>query len=182
LHRRLLLATYACFLACAAACADPAAQAGRVVFHDDFDAENGMVPRADYHAFGKWEVASGSVDLQGTYPFAYLPPGHGMYVDLDGSRGHGGRLRTRAAFALEPGEYLLRFRLAGTQWVSAPNTVEVSLGSLYHETVTLAPYAPMQRFERRVRVARATRARIEFAQRGGDDMGLLLDDVELIRQ
>jgi hypothetical protein len=105
-----------------------------------------------------------------------------MYVDLDGSRRHGGTLRTRDVLALEAGEYVLRFRLAGTQWVSAPNTVEVSLGGLYRETVTLPAFAPMERFERVVRVPHATSARIEFAQRGADDMGLLLDDVELVRR
>jgi hypothetical protein len=182
LLRRILLAASACALAIPAACADPIPRAGQVVFHDDFDAENGMVSRADYKAFGKWDVVGGSVDLQGTYPFAYLPPGHGMYVDMDGSRQHGGTLRTREALALEPGEYLLRFRLAGTQWVSAPNTVDVSLGNLYRETVTLPAFAPMRRYERVVRVDRPARVCIEFTQRGSDDMGLLLDDVELIRQ
>ena len=141
-----------------------------------------MVSRADYNAFRQWEVVDGSVDLQGTYPFAYLPPGHGMYVDLDGSRRHGGTLRTRQALVLAPGEYALRFRLAGTQWVSAPNTVDVSLGDVFHESITLPAFAPMQRYERTVSVPRATTARLQFSQRGADDMGLLLDDVELVRR
>ncbi|MDB4950398.1 MAG: motif putative anchor domain protein [Gemmatimonadetes bacterium] len=176
--------SHACILAAlaAGACAETPAAEGRVVFRDDFDRENGMVSRADFHGLRQWEVAGGSVDLQGTYPFAYLPPGHGMYVDLDGSRGHAGTLRTRAELRLAPGEYVLRFSLAGTQWVSAPNTVRVSVGNVLHRAVTLPAFAPVHRYQAVFTVRAPTRAHIQFAQAGGDDMGLLLDDVELIRR
>jgi hypothetical protein len=178
LRRTFLIA----WLPAAAACGKlEAGDARVVVFRDDFNAENGMVSRADYRGFRQWEVVSGSADLIGTYPFDPLPPGRGMYVDLDGATNRGATLRTRRALALEPGEYLLSFRLGGSQRISDPNTVHVSVAGVYRESFTMANYAPIRRVVRRIRVHRPVAARIEFTQDGGDNFGLLLDDVELVR-
>jgi hypothetical protein len=169
-------------LALAAACDKVEAGGERgVVFHDDFNAENGMVSRANYDRFAQWEVVSGTADLIGTYPFEPLPPGHGMYVDLDGATGHGATFRTRRELALAPGVYVLSYTLAGSQRVSEPNTVHVTLGPVYAESFTLPSTAPARRVVRRIRVRRLLAARIQFVQDGGDNFGLLLDDVELVR-
>ena len=182
LRRLGRIALAACLIAPAAACGRlEAGDAGVVVFRDDFNAENGMVSRANYDHFAQWEVVSGSVDLTGTYPFEMLGPGHGMYVDLDGATEHGGTLRTRRELALTPGDYLLSFSLAGCQRVSVPNTVHVSLGTVYSESFTLPTYTPLRRYVRRIHVSRPVAAHIQFVQDGGDNFGALLDDVELLR-
>lgn len=182
LRRLGCVALAACLLAPAGACGRlEAGDAGVVVFRDDFNGENGMVARANYDKFAQWEVAAGSVDLIGTYPFEMLGPGHGMYVDLDGATNHGARFRTRQALPLTPGDYLLSFSLAGCQRVSDPNTVHVSLGAVYLESFTLSAYTPLRRYVRRMHVARPVSLHIEFTQDGGDNFGALLDDVELVR-
>jgi hypothetical protein len=172
----------ACLLAPAAACGKlEAGGAAVVLFRDDFNAENAMVSRANYDRFAQWEVSSGAADLIGTYPFEPLPPGHGMYVDLDGASNAAATFRTRRALALEPGEYVLSFSLGGSQRISEPNTVHVSLGSVYRESFTMTSSMPLRRFVRRIHVLAPTSARIQFAHDGGDNFGLLLDDVELVR-
>ncbi len=167
---------------CACSPASPSPPTEGVVFRDDFDAENRGAARADYRAFARWEVAEGSVDLLGTYPYDYLPPGSGLYVDLDGSHSRAGILRTRQALALEPGTYELSFRLGGAQRRSAPNGVVVTLGTLYRERFVVEAFAPLRTHRRLVRVARGDTARLQFAHEGGDDHGMYLDRVELRRR
>jgi hypothetical protein len=166
----------------AGGCEDTPAERAQVVFHDDFDAENGLVSRANYTGLRQWEIVQGSVDLAGTYPFDLLPPGNGMYLDLDGASGRAAVLRSRRALVLEPGEYTLSYRLAGSQRVSDPNTVHVSLGAVFRDSATLPQYAPMRSYVRRFAVHRRTVARLEFAHEGGDNFGVLLDDVTLTRR
>ncbi|MDB4950399.1 MAG: hypothetical protein JWM27_3048 [Gemmatimonadetes bacterium] len=163
-------------------CEASKSERAHVVFHDDFDTENGLVSRANYTGLRQWEIVTGSVDLAGTYPFDLLPPGNGMYLDLDGASGKAAVLRSRRALVLEPGEYTLSYRLAGSQRVSDPNTVHVSLGGVFRDSATLPQYAPMRAFVRRFVVRRRTVARLEFAHEGGDNFGVLLDDVTLTRR
>ena len=158
-----------------------ASRGGTILFHDDFNAENGMVSSANYRHLAQWEVMSGSVDLAGSYPFELLPPGHGMYVDLDGATMHAGVVRTRRVLDLAPGTYELSFMLAGSQRVSDPNVVHVSLGSLLHATYRVPPFATPRWFRLRVVAAQTIHARIVFAHEGGDNFGALLDDVVLRR-
>jgi hypothetical protein len=180
LRRRRAPARCAVLLVCAG-CGAAAGARPEVLFRDDFNGENGGLPMANDTALEHWQVVAGSVDLMGTYPFEVLPPGHGMYVDLDGATGHAGTLRTRALLDLAPGDYLLTFVLAGPQRQSAPNTVHVSLGSLYAEPFTRGPFDAPIRLARRVHVTAPQRVRIEFRHEGGDNFGMLLDDVELRR-
>jgi hypothetical protein len=70
-------------------------------------------------------------------PYAWLPAGNGLYVDLDGSTGTEGLMTTIATFNLLPGTvYTLQYDLAGNQALGNPNTaspddtVTVTLGSL----------------------------------------------------
>jgi hypothetical protein len=153
-----------------------------VLFRDDFNTENGRIARSPMPRLANWEIVAGSVDLAGSYPFELLPPGHGMYVDLDGATGHAGTLRTRRAFRLAPGEYVLRFLLAGPQRRCDVNVVHVSMGALYRETFRVSAFDPPTRYERSVHVPGPVEVRIEISNEGGDDRGALLDDVELRRR
>src|SRR6185369_10906931 len=75
-------------------------------------------------------AAPGSIDIIGT-GFFDLQPGHGNYVDLDGSSGSGhnpaGQLTSVATFG--PGNYTLTFALAGNLRGAPAQTTTVSLGS-----------------------------------------------------
>ena len=125
-------------------------------------------------------MLDGCVDLHGN-GFVDVQPGTGLYVDLDGSCDAGGTIETKAAFTLQPGTYVLEFLMAGNQRIDTPDTVNVSVGSLYQEQVVLQK---LDRFELRTRnisVASQTTARIRFQNLGGDGRGALVDLVRLRR-
>jgi len=146
-----------------------------VLLSDDFDNEG---PESwNYNNFQKWTVTDGSVDLLG--PGGWNPfPAYGKYVDLDGSTLDAGRLISKTIFALTPGIiYTLKFDLAGSQWGDT-NTVDVSLGS-FSESFTLDPSAPFTTYSRNISLPFATSAQLIFDHRGGDNKGLLLDNVQL---
>lgn len=72
-----------------------------------------------------WTVAGpGDVDVIGDGYFDFLP-NNGRYIDLGGSNGALGTLRSVQTFAA--GNYVLSFSLAGTQRVAADTTL-ISLG------------------------------------------------------
>jgi hypothetical protein len=169
-----LMATLA---ACATVRPDP-----QSIFFDDFQDENGGLYALNYEHFRQWKVVRGSVDLIGTPPFHdFLPPEFQLHVDLDGSTREGGRLESREEIVLRPGRYRLAFDLAGCPRPSVPNRVTVTLGGVYQEQFVLESFAPVRRHARVVVVRRATRARIAFDHAGGDDYGILLDNVLLER-
>jgi len=157
----------------------PAAGRGAVLLDDNFDSENGGVGQDDYTGFANWNVVSGSVDLVGNGSDDFLP-GNGLYVDMDGSMGAGGTLESKQTFTLQPGPYLLQFRLAGAQRPDPNvNTVTVTLGTVFSESFTLANSDPFALISRTIFVTSATSAKLSFAQNGGDNQGLLLDNVTL---
>ena len=158
---------------CAICSAGPAA-ADVVLLADDFNTETLAL---NYTGFTNWNVPDGTVDVIGAGFFDLLP-GHGRYVDLDGSTGNAGRLESKTLFTLDPGDYRLDFLLAGSQRGDT-NTVGVSLGSAYTESFTLPSAAPFALVTRNITVAAGTTGRLVFDHLGGDNLGLLLDDVTL---
>jgi hypothetical protein len=155
----------------------------RVLLEEDFEGENDNRYKLNYTDFARWEVAAGTVDLVGTPPFDdFLSPEQGMYVDLDGTGKAAGTLRTKERFELAPGRYRLRFRMAGTPRPGQPaNTVIVSVGTVFRETITLASYAPLETFTRTFRVRRPVEAALAFRHLGGDDYGIFIDDIRFER-
>jgi hypothetical protein len=156
-----------------------------VLLEDDFDGEHRERPVLMYDGFANWRVEGGTVDLVGVGSDWDFQPGNGLYVDLDGDRPDGirfepGVLVSRVAFHLEPGVYELGFRLAGSHRGDA-NTVEVRLGDVHRERITLSSDAPFRQYTRTLRVRRAADARLSFDNEGADGYGLLLDDVVLRR-
>ena len=172
--------------ACAGPAHAPAPAAGfPVLLEDDFDGENGERPALMYRDFAHWRVKDGTVDLVGAGSDWDFHPGNGLYVDLDGDRPNGvrfepGVLASREAFPLERGEYELRFRLGGSRRGDT-NTVEVALGDVHRERITLPSEAPLQTYVRTLRVTAPRQARLSFDNAGADGFGLLLDDVRLRR-
>lgn len=154
-----------------------------ILFTEDFNQEGGGTFKLNYNAFTRWTVVTGSVDLVGTAPYDdFLPTTQGLYVDLDGTSSAAGTLETLEAFALPRGRYELHFKLAGTPRQNQPaNTVVVTLGTVFQESITLQSFAPLQSFVRTINVSGSTTGKLRFQHQGGDDYGLLLDDVQLIR-
>jgi hypothetical protein len=146
------------------------------IFADDFDRYLLGVNVTDFQ--GQWTVARGSVDVIGP-TYWDLAPGHGRYLDLDGSSGQAATLSSRP-IALTPGTYWLRFSLGGSQRGDT-NTVVVTLGAGYEESFTLPSGAPLASIGRIVTVTAAGAAPLTFRHEGGDNQGLLLDDVSVAR-
>lgn len=154
----------------------PAAAA--TLLEDNFDPENSGTPTLNYFGLANWDVTDGSVDLIGNGSFDFFP-GNGLYLDLDGSTGNAGRVESKTTFSFNPGDIVeLKFNLAGSQRGDT-NSVNVSLGSLFGEVFTLNSSDPFTTITRSFTVASATSAELVFDHFGGDNIGLLLDNVKL---
>lgn len=112
-------------LACTAARADITA-----IITDSFTSETATYNPAgnpwgtlNFTNFQNWNVTRGSVDLVntgGTYPSAWFQHGVNFsptfsFVDLDGTSNQSGKITSKSAFNLQPGQYKLQFDLAGAQ-------------------------------------------------------------------
>lgn len=144
------------------------------LFSDDFDSYPLALNTASFG--GNWHVSDGTVNLIGDGYFDFYP-GHGRYVDLDGSTKEAGRFVSRA-LDRGAGEYELRFSLGGSQRGDT-NVVDVSFGSPYHETFTFPSDAPLAPIVRNVTLESPGVARLSFHNRGGDNVGAILDDVSV---
>ncbi|HEX8393384.1 MAG TPA: hypothetical protein VF665_13655 [Longimicrobium sp.] len=155
----------------------------QVLLEENFDGEGDGVYQLNYTRFRQWRVTRGSVDLVGTPPFDdFLATEQGLYVDLDGTTEAAGTLESRESFELAPGRYELRILMAGCPRPQQPsNTVIVSLGNVFQETITLPSYAPLQPYRRQITVRRATRGPLRFEHLGGDNYGIFVDDIQLRR-
>lgn len=145
------------------------------IFSDNFDGENGGVGVLNYAGFTQWTVTGGTVDLIGI-GFHDFQPGNGLYVDMDGSTSNAG-IMTRT-FSLDTGNYSLSYSLAGSQR-GGGDSVKVMLGNFVNVTHTLAGNAPFTVFTQTFSVAAALSADLSFEGIGGDNVGLLLDNVVL---
>lgn len=152
-----------------------------VLLSDNFDSEHGGIGALDYTAWANWTVSEGSVDLIGNGYFDFYP-GNGLYVDLDGTTApsNAGILASKTDFSFSPGKYLLSFYLGGSTRGDT-NTVDVSLGTFYDESFTLASNAPLALVQREFIVNSATSGQLFFENHGGDNVGLILDNVVLER-
>lgn len=145
------------------------------LFSDTFDSE----AQGLNQALDNWTVSDGTVDVVGTGFFDFYP-GNGNYLDLDGSTGNAGVITTNAAFNLLPGLYTLSFQLGGNGRNGGTDSVTVSLGSVFNEVFALAGNSGLQNITRSFSLASALgSASLSFNHAGGDNVGLLLDDVLL---
>ena len=161
--------------------------ASAYLFEDTFDTENGGVGVLNYTGFNNWNVVNGTVDLIGNGYFDFLP-GNGLYVDMDGSTSDAGKMITSPDLMLAPGSYRLSFELAGNQrneesekiraWAKiilvGPNT------PLFSTNYTLSMSDPFTEYNEIFTVFdNPTRVRLAFVGIGGDNVGMLLDDVRV---
>jgi hypothetical protein len=161
----------------------PAVAAAATLFSDNFNAETPGLNRTP----SRWTVSGGTVDIIGSGPNGTLFdafPGNGYYIDLDGSTNNAGRMSSAGALSLSPGiAYNLSFDLAGTGGV---NTVIYGIDFNSDATLdifssaTLPGGVAFTQFNLPfVALVSTSNARIVFDHLGGDNNGLLLDDVVL---
>ncbi len=150
-----------------------------LLLSDNFNTENNGVGTVNYVNLTNWNVTRGSVDLAGQGGFDNFFPGNVLYVDLDGSSISGGKLESKTTFNFNPGDKVtLQFSLAGSQRGDI-NSVTVSLGSLFTETFNLNSTQPFTQINRSFVVTSVTSGNLVFDHPGGDNFGLLLDNVKL---
>ena len=173
---------YAVLFTLMVACLVPRNSDAVPLFSDNFDSETLAL---NYAGFANWTVSDGTVDLIGNPAFFDFLPGNGRYVDLDGSTSNAG-VMTSSALSLTGGvTYDLTFSLAGSQRGDS-NTVtygiDLNSDSIleFSGSQTLASSVGFGVFSLTFTPSSSTAtARIVFGQAGGDNLGLLLDNVAL---
>lgn len=157
------------------------AQAG-IIFQDNFDSEaNPGQSILNYTSFSNWTVQDGYVDLISD-PNSWnidCAGNIGKCVDLDGSRGNAGVFQS-TALTLDPGTYTLNFDISGNQRGGAEDSMEVTLGGFLNETFTLTANSPWQTITRGITVTSQTTDYLTFNHNGGDNIGIMLDNVSLV--
>jgi hypothetical protein len=148
------------------------------LFGDNFNSENSGVQMDNYSNFTNWDVTRGSVDII-TYNSVFYFLGSGVYVDLDGSTWSAGRIETKTTFNLLPGDYTLEFIASGNNRGRPADTMTVSVGSVYSNTLTLQPNDPFSNYQFAFHIDSATTGKIVFDHQGGDNCGIIIDDVAL---
>lgn len=166
-------------LACAVlSLASVSSHAATIVFQDNFEAYN--VGGSVTNFGGNWTVSNGTVDLVGPGFFGGLALGGGKSVDLDGSTNNAGTFTSRA-LSLTSGDYVLTFDLAGNQR-GGDDTVNLSVSlGLAMQTFTLASNVPYTTQTVLFSVSGNSSSNIIFDHLGGNNIGLLLDNVALTR-
>jgi len=150
------------------------------LFNDDFDTEHGGVGVLNYSGFLNWTVTSGAVDLIPVGSDFDFYPGNGLYVDLDGSIGQAGIITTKNAIDVSPGDYVLSFMLGGNARNTTSDTVNVAVKSDFiSQSYTLAGSAPLTTYYLPFSVLSATTINLVFEATGGDNIGAILDNVNL---
>jgi uncharacterized delta-60 repeat protein len=160
-----------------------------VLLADNFNAENGGTGKSAYPAtsLANWNITRGTVDIIGTdFSGREYISGRGSYLDLDGNTFNAGKIESKNTFSFAADEEItLKFFLAGSQRSALlpagqdNDSVTVSLGNLFNETFTRSGSSPFEQITRTFKVNTATNAKLIFDHAGSDNIGLLLDDVEL---
>lgn len=158
----------------------PPVSESTILLLDDTDNENGGVGILNWMSFRHWDVVGGCVDLHGN-GFYDVQAGNGLYIDLDGTCRDAGTIESKTSYTLAAGSYVLEFWLAGNQRIDTPDTVNISLGSVYAEQIVMPRREPFRSYTRTIVVTSATSAKLRFQNLGGDNQGALLDLVRLRR-
>jgi hypothetical protein len=144
-----------------------------VVFSDTFES---YTPALNQTSFGgTWTVSNGSVDV--VENFGGVPT---KTIDLDGSSGDAG-VFTSTLLPLTAGDYALTYFLAGSRRGDT-NTVTVSMSGIAgaSQPHTLASADGPTMFTLNFSLLGPVSSSIVFDHAGGDNLGLLLDNVTLI--
>ena len=152
------------------------------IFEDDFDnynEGNGLLNYSFPDGDAKWTVTYGTVDLIGN-GFYDLSPGNGLYIDMDGSSGTAGEIKS-SLINLIPGSYMLSFDLAGNQRNDSPELISLTVETgIFTKDYTLNQNDPFTTFTEYFTLSDFQEINIVFKGTGGDNVGILLDNVILV--
>jgi hypothetical protein len=156
----------------------PASALATPVFSDNFNSESAQL---NYTGFANWTVFNGTVDVIGEgSSWDFLPPGYGLYVDLDGSTSQAGLLKSRDIFLDLNAQYELIFDLAGNQIQgSGSDTVTASIDGLISSQYIVNSGDPVSTRTISFTANQSGNFNISFQNAGGDNIGALLDNVIL---
>ncbi|MBL8487241.1 MAG: DUF642 domain-containing protein [Rhodocyclaceae bacterium] len=150
-----------------------AAQADVTVFTDNFDS-NGLGLNATPSG---WSVSSGTVDIIGNSGFFDFIPGSGRYIDLDGSTSNAGVL-SRDFLMTAGTHYTVSFDLAGNHRNGAAESVAVNFGGA-SANYSLSQNAGWTTFSLVFTPSVTKSYTLSFENSGGDNIGMLLDNVSV---
>jgi hypothetical protein len=158
--------------------------AGKAVFEETFDKDNSGRGSLHHRGFSQWYVPVGEVDLLGN-GFHDVCPGHGLYVDLTGTKMDGtgktpGMLQSKQTLELAAGRYRLSFDLAGD---GRGEGVKVSvwlgrLGSVYKRSFVGSQKAQFERKTAEFELGPDSRCRLSFVSEGAQG-SVLVDNITL---
>jgi hypothetical protein len=131
----------------------------------------------------QWTVTRGFVDIIGNVGFFEFYPGNGRYLDLDGSGQAAGRIETNTPFPLVVGEnYRLSFSYGRNLGLGlTPESMRFGVTGNFADPFSLSLNQAIPNllpFSREFTATSAT-GRIFFDHAGGDDAGIVLDNVLL---
>ncbi|HCS63971.1 MAG TPA: PEP-CTERM sorting domain-containing protein [Cellvibrio sp.] len=152
-----------------------------IIFEDDFDTEAGAagVSSLNYTSFNNWTVSDGTVDVVANGGWGIsCAGGSGKCVDLDGSTSNAGVL-TSSLLSLSAGTYSLSFDISGNQRGGAADRFTLALGGFLNEAFELSSTAPWQTVTRSFTVLNDSANSIIFNHVGGDNIGIMLDNISL---
>jgi hypothetical protein len=153
----------------------------QTLFFDDFNDETPGLNRTPTG----WTVINGTVDIIGSGPNGTLfdaRPGNGYYIDLDGSTNNAGLLSSTALSFAAGTTYELSFDLGDSGIATNTMIYGINFASAAAADVLLPATAPSSQFTRfslLFATPVATSGRVVFDHQGGDNNGLLLDDVRV---
>jgi len=153
-----------------------------VILQDNFDTEAGAAGNSllNYNTFSNWTVSDGTVDVvANTNGWGIgCAGGNGKCVDLDGSTGDAGIL-TSSWLSLAAGNYTFSFDISGNQRGYSEDAMTMTLGGFLNESFLLVSSDPWVTKTYNFIVPSATSSYIVFNLAGGDNVGIMLDNVSL---
>lgn len=151
-----------------------------IIFEDNFDSEAGGTGASalNYTGFTHWTVGDGTVDVVANGGWGIsCAGGSGKCIDLDGSNNNAGIFSSHELL-LNPGHYTLSVDISGNQR-SGSDTMRMTLGTYVSEWFALGAAAPWQTIARHFVVSATSAEYLTFFHDGGDNIGMLLDNVSL---
>lgn len=156
-----------------------------LIFSDNFDADV-----AGLNAPGgliNWTIDNGTVDVINSGSFSIdCVGGTGKCIDMDGSTGNGGRIISKQAFTVLPGEtWSLAGLISGNQRNSAVDTWiagfldATTLATVASSSSTVTGTDAFATRDLTVVLGSPTTVRVFFEDPGSDNIGFILDNVSL---
>lgn len=152
-----------------------------IIFSDNFESDSIGLNKS---SLNNWSVSNGNVDLIGAgSAWNFFPLStHGKYVDMDGSIGNAGLMISLSTLNLSAGDYLLSFDLAGNQRAYQQDSVIVNVNTgISNGTYSRSALDPFQTFTQSFSLSSLTSVTLSFEGTGGDNVGMLLDNVLLTK-